>query len=156
MIAKLVCAASRRTGGPGGTSGNDAGAQVDEAITARLRAGARRTRGSVENRAASYHPGVQFGPWHRLRAEEFPSAPGVLQLRREHGLVQYPRGRSAMIRYLAVADLRAAVADLAIAHPDRAWLCRCNRAPLADPPAELARLLADFTDRFGAAPRVDD
>jgi hypothetical protein len=95
---------------------------------------------------------VQFGPWHRLCADDFPSAPGVLQLRREHGLVQYPRGRSAMVRYLAADDLRSAVADLAAAHPDCAWLVRCNRVAVADPPAELAKLLADFVDRFGAAP----
>ena len=97
---------------------------------------------------------VQFGPWQRLRADLFPAAPGVLQLRREHGLVEYPRGRSAMILYLAAADLRAAVADLAAAHPDRPWLCRCNRVPVADPPAALARLLADFVDRFGAPPQI--
>lgn len=99
---------------------------------------------------------MQFGPWHRLVADPFPAAPGVLQLRREHGLVDYPRGRSAMIRYLAADDLHAEVTRLAAANPGRAWLVRCNRAPLRDPAAELARLLADFVDRFGAAPRVDD
>lgn len=57
-----------------------------------------------------------------------------------------------MVLYLAADDLRAAVAALAAAHPDRAWLCRCNRVTVADPPAELAKLLADFVDRFGAAP----
>lgn len=105
---------------------------------------------------ADYPSTMQFGPWRRLVADEFPSAPGVLQLRREHGLVVYPRGRSAMIRYLVAADLRAEVTRLAAAHPGRPWLVRCNRAPLRDPAGELARLLADFHDRFGAAPHDDD
>lgn len=99
---------------------------------------------------------VQFGPWQRLVAADVPAAPGVLQLRREHGLVQYPRGRSAMILYLACDDLRAAVAGLAATHPDRPWLCRHNRGPVPDPPAALSRLLADFTDRFGAPPTLPD
>lgn len=99
---------------------------------------------------------MQFGPWHRLLADQFPATPGVLQLRREHGLVDYPRGRSAMILYLAADDLHAEVTRLAATYPDRPWLVRCNRAPLRDPASELVRLLADFSDRFGAAPRIDD
>lgn len=98
---------------------------------------------------------MNFGHWLRLEAAgSLPAGPGVLQVRRERGLVDYPRGKSAMVHYAAADDLRAAALALAAAHPDARLLCRCNRDPVADPGAAAARLIADFTDRFGAAPYV--
>jgi hypothetical protein len=96
---------------------------------------------------------MNFGPWSPLHAAQLPSGPGVLQVRREHGLVVYPRGKSAMVHYAAAEDLRAAAAALAAAHPDAAWLVRCNRAPVVDPEAAATRLIAEFVERFGAPPR---
>lgn len=58
-----------------------------------------------------------------------------------------------MVHYAAADDLRAAAAAIAAAHPDADWLCRCNREPVGDPRAAAAWLIADFVDRFGAAPR---
>jgi hypothetical protein len=97
---------------------------------------------------------VRFGPWHRLQdaPAAAPSTAGVLQVRRVEGLVAYPRGKSAMIRYAAADDLRAACTALAAAHPDAAWLVRFSRDPVPDPAAAAARLRADFADRFGAPP----
>jgi len=96
---------------------------------------------------------MNFGPWSALRDACLPAGPGVLQVRRERGLVVYPRGKSAMVHYAAAADLRAAARAIAAAHPGAAWLVRCNREPVADPEAAAARLIAEFVARFGAAPR---
>lgn len=97
---------------------------------------------------------MRFGPWHRLHAAAAaaPPQPGVLQVRREHGLAHYASGKSAMIHYAAADDLQAACAALAAAHPDAAWLCRWNRDPLADPARDVAALIADFAARFGDPP----
>ncbi len=84
-----------------------------------------------------------------------PAAPGVLQVRRAVGLVVYPRGKSAMVLYMAADDLRDACARLAIAQAGAAWLCRCNRDPVADPQRAAAAMISDFVDRFGAAPRAE-
>ena len=101
---------------------------------------------------------MRFGRWHRLdqAAAEAPSGPGLFQLKVARGLIDYPTGKSAMIRYGAAADLRAAVAELASAHPGRDWMCRFSEEmsprEAADPEAVLADLVATFRRRFGAAP----
>lgn len=99
---------------------------------------------------------MRFGSWHRLQdaADAAPRTSGVLQVRREHGLAVYPRGKSAMILYAAADDLRAACARLAADHPGAAWLCRFNRDSLADPAEAAARLIADFAARFGGPPAL--
>jgi hypothetical protein len=85
-------------------------------------------------------------------AGALPEAAGVLQVRREVGLVAYPRGKSAMILYAGVEDLRRACQRLAAEYPGRAWLCRCNRDPLENVGEAAARLIAEFVERFGAEP----
>jgi hypothetical protein len=101
---------------------------------------------------------MRFGRWHRLdqAAAEAPSGPGVFQLRIAQGLIDYPTGKSAMIRYGAARDLRAAVAEIARAHAGRDWLCRFSEEmsarEAADPDAIVAGLEAAFRRRFGAPP----
>lgn len=99
---------------------------------------------------------MEFGRWYPLTAADAhaPAGPGVLQVRVRTGLVDYPRGKSAMVHYQAAADCRAAARALAAAHPDADWLCR-HLVDLADPaaaPTIAARLIRDFTARFGRAP----
>jgi hypothetical protein len=98
---------------------------------------------------------LRFDRWHPLAAaaDNMPDRPGVFQLRLAEGLVDYPRGRSAMVGYGSAPSLRRAVAAVAAAREGAPWLCRCTRDPVDDPPAALARLVADFRDRFGEAPR---
>lgn len=105
-----------------------------------------------------YSRRVKFGPWFRLAeaSERVPAAPGVLQLRVERGLVRYPRGKSAMIRYVASADVRQVAEALARAHPGAPWLCRASVGACADPDAAAARLIAEFEERFGSCPFVPD
>lgn len=96
---------------------------------------------------------MKFGPWLRLAdAAHLPARPGVLQVRRERGLVHYPRGKSAMVRYLGGDDVRALAVELAARHPGAAWLCRASEGACADPHAAAAREIAGFSERFGAAP----
>ena len=77
-----------------------------------------------------------------------------MQLRLSTGLVDYPRGRSAMVHYAAAADLRAAAVALARAHPDDDWLCRHTDGPVAAPAELAAELLRVFTARFGRPPSL--
>ena len=101
---------------------------------------------------------MRFGRWHRLEhaAAEAPAGPGVFQIKVAQGLIDYPTGKSAMIRYGAARDLRAAVVELARAHPGRDWMCRFSEEmsarEAADPDAIVAELEAAFRRRFGAPP----
>lgn len=103
---------------------------------------------------------MRFVPWYPLSEAEAhaPRAPGVFQVRVAAGLVEYPTGKSAMIRYGAADDVRGAVAALAAAHPGAPWLCRhaveLTPREAADPEAALAVLLDRFRRRFGAAPTL--
>jgi hypothetical protein len=103
---------------------------------------------------------MKFSAWYELdeAAELAPDEPGVFQVRLTGGLVDYPRGRSAMIRYGAGPSVRAAAAAYAAETEEdaertgRAVLCRHSLGRVADPAATLAKLLADFRERFGAHP----
>lgn len=99
---------------------------------------------------------MKFGAWHRLEesAERLPARAGVLQVRLERGLVRYPRGKSAMIRYAGADDVRRLAAELAAAHPGAPWLCRASEGECADPAAAAARLVAEFDERFGSGPLI--
>ncbi len=103
---------------------------------------------------------MKFGPWYPLAdvARRAPDAPGVFQVRVAEGLVDYPRGKSAMIHYAAADDVRAAAAAFAARHPEAPWWCRHTIEPESLAPADAAalaaRLLRDFTARFGVAPSI--
>lgn len=96
-----------------------------------------------------------FSRWYPLAAagEHAPPRPGVLQLRVAQGLLDYPRGKSAMIHYTSADDLRGAASALAAAHPGVDWLCRHTDGPVDDPAGLAALLLRTFDDRFGTPPR---
>lgn len=99
---------------------------------------------------------MEFGRWYPLSAaaDHAPAAPGVLQVRVRIGLLDYPRGKSAMVHYAVDDDVRAAAMALAAANPDADWLCRHLLKPCDRAAAVMlgARLVRDFTARFGAAP----
>ena len=103
---------------------------------------------------------MRFGKWYALEdaAEYAAAGPGVYQLRIARGLLSYPRGQSAMIRYGAGPNVRELVAELAAAHRGRDFLCRFSEdlspRESADPGGILARLLQTFETRFGTAPRL--
>jgi hypothetical protein len=103
---------------------------------------------------------VKFGSWYPLSdaAQCAPASPGVFQVRVAEGLVEYPRGKSAMIHYEAALDVRAAAAGFAATHRGAPWWCRHTIEPDSLLPVEAealaARLLRDFTVRFGTPPAI--
>ena len=100
---------------------------------------------------------MRFCPWYPLAeaASRAPAAEGVLQVRVEHGLVDYPRGKSAMVHYALSADVRAAAIALAGERAGELLLCRhleAEGSEALDAAGTFTRLLAEFERRFGARP----
>ena len=99
---------------------------------------------------------VQFGRWYPLAeaGDHTPEGEGVLQLRLASGLLDYPRGKSAMVLYAHAPDLRAAARALAGAHAARDLWCRhlLEVDPAVDLAAFCAKLREEFERRFGAPP----
>lgn len=99
---------------------------------------------------------MRFCPWYPLAdaGDLAPVGEGVLQIRLATGLVDYPRGKSAMVLYAHAPDLRAAARGFASAHPGADLLCRhLIEIPSAtDLGAFCAKLRAEFERRFGALP----
>ena len=86
-----------------------------------------------------------------------PEGEGVLQLRQTTGLVDYPRGKSAMVFYQHARDVRAAARALAVRFADKDLLCR--HLIEVDAGVDLgtfcAKLREDFERRFGAVPTYE-
>jgi hypothetical protein len=108
---------------------------------------------------------VNFCPWYALAdaGAHAPSTPGVFQVRIARGLLDYPRGKSAMIHYGLGQDVRAAAQAFAAAHPGVDWLCRHaeeltarERALGLEAAFEAAfeALVGSFVQRFGTPPRL--
>jgi hypothetical protein len=99
---------------------------------------------------------VRFGPWYPLAdaGDHAPAEPGILQLRLATGLIDYPKGKSAMVHYAHVQDLRASALALAAAHAGAGFVCRhlieIDRA--TDLGTFYAKLRDEFVRRFGTPP----
>ena len=102
---------------------------------------------------------MQFGPWYPLAdaGDRTPDGETVLQLRVARGLIDYPRGKSAMVAYRHTPDARAAARALARLHAGADLWCRhLIEVPEAtDLAAFHAKLVGDFARRFGRAPIYD-
>ena len=99
---------------------------------------------------------MRFCPWYPLvdADDHAPAAAGMLQLRLAAGLVDYPRGKSAMVWYGHAPDVRALARGLATAHAGKQLVCR-HLIEIGDPtdlPAFCAKLRAEFVRRFGTVP----
>ena len=99
---------------------------------------------------------VQFGPWYPLAdaGDHAPAVEGILQVRLATGLVDYPRGKSAMLWYGHARDVRAAALALATAHADKDLVCRhlIEIEDATDLAAFCAKLMTEFVRRFGTRP----
>lgn len=99
---------------------------------------------------------MKFGRWYPLAeaGAHAPLAEGILQLRLASGLVDYPRGKSAMVRYEHAAEVRAAALALAAAHGGQDLLCRhlIEIDEATDLAALCAKLTSEFVRRFGTPP----
>jgi hypothetical protein len=97
---------------------------------------------------------MRFGPWYPLAdaGDRTPTGENVLQLRIATGLLDYPRGKSAMVWYEHARDARAAALRLAERH--NGLVCRhlIEIADATDLAGFCAKLRAEFVRRFGAVP----
>jgi hypothetical protein len=101
---------------------------------------------------------VRFGPWYPLAeaGDLAPPGEGVLQLRLASGLIDYPKGRSAMVAYRHAPDLRAEAQALARAYTGDLRCRHLIEIPGAtDLAAFCAKLREEFVRRFGRAPIYD-
>ena len=99
---------------------------------------------------------MRFSAWYPAEeiAERAPRGEGVFQVRAA-GLLQYPRGKSAMVHYEAAPDMQAAMLAWADAKGDDGYLYRHVGDLGRFTPAEaLERVMSRFVDRFGSAPKV--
>jgi len=100
---------------------------------------------------------MRFGPWYPLAdaRDHAPAAEGVLQLRLASGLLDYPRGKSAMVHYQHALDVRAAALAWAGAHGAAGIVGRhlIEDDGATAPAALCAKLMDEFARRFGAVPR---
>ena len=114
---------------------------------------------SICSTPRQYYGGVRFGPWYPLAeaAAHAPAIAGVLQLRLATGLIDYPRGKSAMVWYAYEQDLRAAALALATTHEPAGLVCRhlIEIDEATDLPAFCEKLRAEFVRRFGAVPELE-
>jgi hypothetical protein len=99
---------------------------------------------------------VRFGPWYPLAeaGAHAPASEGIVQVRLATGLVDYPRGKSAMLWYGHSPDARAAALALAEAHAGKDLVCRhlIEIEDATDLAAFCARLMTEFVRRFGTRP----
>lgn len=100
---------------------------------------------------------MRFGPWYPLAdaRDLAPAEAGVWQVRLATGLLDYPRGKSAMVHYAYAEDVRVAAVAWARAHGDDGLVCRhlIETDPATDLPAFCAKLSDEFVRRFGTRPR---
>ncbi len=79
----------------------------------------------------------------------------MLQLRLARGLIDYPTGKSAMVRYEHAADVRARAIALAAELAGRDLLCRHLEADADTDLAQFhAKVRGEFVRRFGAPPAL--
>lgn len=105
---------------------------------------------------------MRFGSWYPLSAagDHSPEVEGILQVRLSTGLLDYPRGKSAMVWYGHVPNVRAAALALAGAHVTRPHGDLVARHLIeievaTDLGVFCAKLRADFVRRFGAPPQYE-
>lgn len=100
---------------------------------------------------------MRFCPWYPLAdaAVHAPAAEGVLQLRLADGLLDYPRGKSAMVHYEHAANVRASATALARQYRTPPLLCRhleIEGDDTVDLAAFHAKVREEFVRRFGVPP----
>ncbi len=102
---------------------------------------------------------MRFGEWYPLSAagDLAPAGEGVLQLRLAAGLIDYPRGKSAMVWYQHVPDVRIAARALAVRLADQDLVCRhlIEVDDGVDLATFCAKLRQDFERRFGSVPSFE-
>ncbi|HVK86660.1 MAG TPA: hypothetical protein VM513_21220 [Kofleriaceae bacterium] len=103
---------------------------------------------------------MRFGPWYALAAagDHAPTGENVLQLRLAHGLLEYPRGKSAMVWYGHATDGRTTALALSRMHAGEDLVCRhlIELDAATDLGAFCAKLRTEFVRRFGSVPAFEE
>ncbi|CAN5457395.1 hypothetical protein BH11MYX1_BH11MYX1_40150 [soil metagenome] len=100
---------------------------------------------------------MRFCPWYPLSeaATRVPAGESVLQLRVAEGLIDYPRGKSAMVHYAHTLDAVTVAVALAWTYRDLDLWCRHLELE-GDRDVDLSafhgKLLHESVRRFGRAP----
>jgi hypothetical protein len=101
---------------------------------------------------------MRFTPWYPLAEAEqrAPAARGMLQLRLAAGLVDYPRGKSAMVHYAVADDVRVEAVRFATGHHGPQLWCRHldTEGAVVDVTLFFDRVMREFERRFGAPPAL--
>lgn len=98
---------------------------------------------------------MRFGDWYPLStARDLPDGETVLQLRLATGLVDYARGKSAMVWYQHAINTEDAARALAVRFAAHDLVCRhlIEVDAGVDLQAFCAKLRGDFERRFGSVP----
>ncbi len=102
---------------------------------------------------------MKFGEWYPLSTagDRAPAGEGVLQLRLANGLLDYPRGKSAMVWYEHTLDAKTAARALGERFADSDLVCRhlIEVEAGVDLAAFCAKLREDFERRFGMVPHLE-
>ncbi len=102
---------------------------------------------------------MKFGEWYPLSTagDLAPAGEGVLQLRLANGLLDYPRGKSAMVWYEHTLDANTAARALGVRFADNDLVCRhlIEVEAGVDLAAFCAKLREDFERRFGTVPHFE-
>jgi hypothetical protein len=102
---------------------------------------------------------MRFGAWYPLSTagDLAPATTGVFQVRLASGLLDYPRGKSAMVWYQHAPDVRLAAVALSSRHPGRELVCRhlIEVSEGVDLAEFCAKLRSEFVRRFGRAPELE-
>ena len=102
---------------------------------------------------------MRFGPWYPLAeaGDHTPPAENVVQVRLARGLLDYPRGKSAMVWYTHALDVRAEALALGRQRAGEDLVCRhlIEIDAGADLGTFCAKLREDFVRRFGTRPRYE-
>ncbi|HEY4245001.1 MAG TPA: hypothetical protein VGM88_34535 [Kofleriaceae bacterium] len=99
---------------------------------------------------------MRFGPWYPLGSA--PPGPGLLQVRIASGLLDYPRGKSAMVWYEHSTDVATSAAQVASAHRGVTLWGRhlIEVPPGTDLGAFCEKLRLEFVRRFGSPPAYEN
>lgn len=102
---------------------------------------------------------MKFGAWYPLSdaGDLAPAGEGVLQVRLAAGLIEYPRGKSAMVWYEHAPDLKVAARRFAERHAGKPLVCRhlIELEQGVDLGAFCESLRTEFERRFGARPEYE-
>ncbi|MBL4636761.1 MAG: hypothetical protein JKY56_23120 [Kofleriaceae bacterium] len=92
-----------------------------------------------------------FVHWYLLAESQMvPATSGMFQIRVESGLIDYPKGKSAMVYYGCAENMQLEIVKIAAQREAENFLCRHQST--GEPAVLLERMRNRFRERFGVFP----